>query len=244
MKIHASLLWCILLFFLTQTWGLGQKTDFRIISKSAKLDNGVTLNSGPMWEKANEIYQKLYEARGDKRFPPPPLVVSRGVQNVAYLEGDGQSIGIEEKAYKLLAAKGEDYLEKSLAAILGHELTHFFEKHQWRSGFVESFKDLDVGQRLKDMGFLESVNNEAQADYLGGFLAYSAGYDIFSNMPAFFDLIYKNYNLNDSLMSKRYPSKEDRKALSQRSLEKVDELIDVFEVANLMAVVADRLMLT
>ena len=214
---------------------LSGQTDFRFITKSASESQNTAVTSGPKYERASKIYNKLADARGDYRFPLPVFVLSSSEQNVAFLEGDGLSIGLEEKAYDLCMSLGEKEGENAIATLLGHELTHFYEKHQWRRGFADAYADLKVGRELQGGTDLYKVNCETQSDYLGGFLAYSAGYPVYEKLPEFYDEVYKGYQLPDEMTG--YASKADRKALAVKSLEKLQDLIEVFEMANLMTAI-------
>ncbi len=230
MKNRLINLWILLLgiapFFL-----FGQ-TSFRFITKSVTESKAERITSGKNYELADSIYQKLVEARGDRRYEPPKFYLSDSEQWVAFLEGDGLSIGLEKKAFDICMSLPEGQRESAIAALLGHELTHFYEKHQWRSGFADTYADLKIGKTLKDIVGVDKVNNETQSDYLGGFLAYSAGFSVFDKLPDFYDKVYKEYNLKDTM--KGYADRSDRKALATRSLKKLDDLIEVFEMANLL----------
>jgi len=227
----------VLCFFLTQ--GLSAQNDnrtaFRFITSSATGAEQEEINSGPKFEKAFAIYSDLVEARGDNRYPVPAFRMAKSAKYVAFLEADGLSIGIEEKAFDLCLSLGEREGENALATLIGHELIHFYEKHQWRTNFAEAFSELEIGRTLGSTDLLAKVNNETQSDYLGGFLAYSAGYDVFDNMPAFFDQVYDAYNMEDEIPG--YPSRSDRKALAERSVERLQELVQIFDLANVMTAI-------
>ncbi len=234
MKSHLPF---FLFIFLVCTGSLsyGQGTNFRFITKANTESEDTTKILGPKYKRALKIYNKLAEARGDKRFPLPAFTMSGSERWVAYLEGDGLSIGLEEKAYDICMSYGEEKGENAIAALLGHELTHFYEKHQWRSGFADAFQDLQVGADLNQTIGLDKLNNETQSDYLGGFLAYSAGYQVFENLPKFYDDLYQSYSLPEKMQG--YASKSDRKALAVKSTEAVQKLIEVYEMANLLTAI-------
>lgn len=232
MKIQFILLLSIIFAFSSK---LNGQTDFRFISTSNVAQNTSSLESGPRFAKAVEVYQRLVEARGDHRFPVPAFKISQSTKWVAFLEGDGLSIGLEEKAFDLCMAMGEEEGTAAIAALLGHELTHFYEKHQWRSGFADAFQDLKVGKELGNIIGLDKVNNETQSDYLGGFLAFSAGYPVFDKMPELYDQIYQDYNLPDTMRG--YATREDRKALAVKSNTQLKELVDIYEIANLLTAI-------
>ena len=232
MKFHLLLIMIVLEVMLQPVLSFSQEkntTPFSFISNSTTRGSIETDTiKGPKYEKAKAIYNKLAEARGDKRFQLPSFRLASGKKYMAFLEGDGLSIGLEETAYDICEKHGEN----AIAALIGHELTHFYEKHQWSRGFVQDFDDLEIGQKLKAINGYQKVNNETQADYLGGFLAYSAGYNVFQGMPQLYKELYNAYNLEDEMPG--YPNLKDRIELAKRSVKKVNSLVEVFEIANLL----------
>ena len=234
MRIYSLTLTVFLIFPIF----LNSQTQFQLISSSTTLSRDTSQQFKEKYDTAIKIYNRLIEARGDRRFPPPVFKFDPNQKFGAYFESDGLSIGLEEKAYDICMSFGKKEGKNALATLLGHELIHFYEKHQWRSGFIKENEELSVARELDKILGLDKINNETQADYLGGFLAYSAGYPVFENMPAFYDRLYsreQGYNLPDTMAG--YANKEDRKALAQKSVDKVKELVDVFELANLLTVV-------
>lgn len=234
-----------------------QRTAFSILANSGTENQADYLTSGPKYEKALEIYNKLVDAKGDRRFPAPAFVMSNSTRNVAYVEADYLSIGLEEKAYDIFMGLGKKAGENAIAAVLGHELSHFFEKHQWRGDILGSYKDeildkniettakaldkVENGQQISGDLYnavegtkakLVKFSNETQSDYLGGFLAYSAGFDVFQDLPKMYDKIYDGYGFNDSIPG--YATRNERKAMAEQSLERVNDFVDLFEVANLL----------
>lgn len=144
---------------------------------------------------------------------------------------DSVIITLEERTYDVCAGFGKDR-DKALAIILGHELIHFYEKHGFRRGFAIEFNNLQIGMTLEQID--DYITNETEADYLGGFLAYTAGFDLFDRQPDLIAGVYKAYNLPDKLAI--YPSLQDRQAMSRLIMKKIDLLADPFEMANLMTI--------
>ncbi|MFN0034863.1 MAG: hypothetical protein ACKVUS_07350, partial [Saprospiraceae bacterium] len=170
---------------------------------------------------------------GDSRYPVPTLTLGTAEQNGAIMYYGVPEIMLEEKAYDVCASFGTD-TDAALATVLGHELTHYYEKHGWRRGFVADYADLNIKMKLDSLQ--EKVGYETQADYIGGFLAYTAGYGKFDKGPELIQAIYDAYSLEDSVMT-GYAPREDRKELSRRTVQKIEGLIDVFEMANLLAII-------
>lgn len=229
---------CLFFFLALCINGMAQpRNAFSYISKPADLEADMEALVGEKYEKARAIYDKLVETKGDRRFPVPAFTMTKETNNAAFLVYGGTQIGLEEKAYDICMSMGEAEGEAAVAGLLGHELIHFYEKHQWRSGFAQAYAELEIGRRLRGMVDQDKVNNETQADYLGGFLAYSAGYDVFDNRGPLLDKIYTQYPFPEVDSSGAYPSLEDRKALARKSEEKLKELVSVFEVGNLLTAV-------
>jgi tetratricopeptide (TPR) repeat protein len=175
------------------------------------------------------IYNRLVQARGDFRFPVPNLVIRDQERSVAWIDYDRLEITLEKKAIEVCRPYGD----AAIAFLLAHELTHYYEKHAWRRGFAAEHRDLPIGLTLSTV--VDDAAHETEADYLGGFLAYSAGYGLFDQGDAVIRALYQAYGLPAEIGG--YPSLDDRATLSRRTAEKVRELVDVFEMANMLAAV-------
>jgi tetratricopeptide (TPR) repeat protein len=200
-------------------------------SPRASLMDGGSMEGSPEEKKAKAVYEKLVAARGDFRFPVPTFKMTNEERRAAGMDYDLLEIVLEKKAYDVCAASKDP--EAAIAFLLGHELTHYYEKHAWRSGFATDYKDLDIGIKLD--GLIDDTANETEADYLGGFLAYSAGYGLFDNGPKVIGDLYEAYKLKDDMPG--YPSLKDRKTMSTRTAEKLQRLVDMFDMANLLAMI-------
>ncbi|MBK6543920.1 MAG: hypothetical protein IPG12_01355 [Saprospiraceae bacterium] len=184
-------------------------------------------------QKALEIFNKLRDARGDFRYPVPTFEMTKDVGMVASMDYNKLQINLEEKAYNVCATFADT--NAAIAFLLAHELSHYYEKHAWKRGFVSEFKDLAIGLKLDSLQ--DDVANETEADYLGGFLAYSAGYGFFDQGSAIIKALYKAYGLGNKLP--KYPSLQDRQAMSVRTTEKLRRLIQVFDMSNLLIAVGN-----
>ncbi len=185
------------------------------------------------YKAAYEVYRNLVNARGDKRFPAPRFEMTGREQKVAEMLYDEPLIRLEEKAYEICRSFGADSTT-ALARLLAHELVHFYEKHGWNQDFSSSFA---ASKPMQDsLKTAISLLNETQADYLGGFLAYSAGYEVFEGGSAFLDRVYKQYPI-DPFIEESHPSLAKRKLMTEASAKKLDEFIEIFETANFLAAV-------
>lgn len=187
---------------------------------------GITDNA---YQRARQVFDKLVEARGDYRYPVPDFVLLDREESLAFMNYELLQVQLELKAYQVAEAYGD----AGLAFLLAHELTHYYEKHGWRRAFAQEYSDLPIGLQIK--GMLDKVANETEADYLGGFLAYSAGYGIFDKGPELMQQLYEAYDMKDEhVMANGYPSLADRQELSRRTKQQLEALVEVFELANLL----------
>ena len=191
--------------------------------RSAAIEDTVLLN------RVSRIYDRLVQARGDFRFPVPSLTLKNQERSVAFIDYGKMEVTLEHKAIQVC----EPYGDPAIAFLLGHELSHFYEKHAWRRGFVADHKDLQIGMALNEL--TDDAANETEADYLGGFLAYSAGYGVFDKGPDIIKDLYAAYDLPVALPG--YPSLADRQELSRRSAEKIVSLVEMFEMANYLTAI-------
>lgn len=226
----------IFLAFLMTLQVSAQDRSFGTLPLVRKPGGALTKGSGVVdstkYKDALKIYNTLVAARGDYRFPVPAFVMRKETSQVAGMNYDALEIKLEEKAYDVCKGFGPDS-DAAIAFLLGHELTHYYEKHAWRRGFAADYKDLPIGIKLDSLQ--DDAANETEADYLGGFLAYSAGYGLFDKGPEVIKGLYNAYNLPDKIGG--YPSLQDREELTRRSAQKLNRLVDVFDMANLLTAI-------
>ncbi len=224
----------VLLFMVFLTWQsmFAQDRSFGTLPMVQKPDVGI--RSTARVEETEDsvalsIYNKLVAARGDYRFPVPKLSIKNQERSVAWMDYDKLEITLEAKALEVC----KPYGDAAIAFLLGHELTHYYEKHAWRRGFVADNRDLKIGMVLNDIA--DDAANETEADYLGGLLAYSAGYGLFDKGDEVIKKLYDAYQLPPDIDG--YPSLMDRQALAKRTTEKLEELVEAFEMASLLTAI-------
>jgi hypothetical protein len=202
-----------------------KRTGPIVFSAAKKVDSA-------QYSRVVAIYNRLVQARGDFRYPVPIFNLSKEEKSCAYMDYEQLEIKLEEKALGVCNTFGTNS-EAAIAFLLGHELTHYYEKHGWRKGFADDYKDLKIGIQLDKIA--DDAANETEADYLGGFLAYSAGFGLFDKGADVIQSLYKAYGLKTDIPG--YPSLSDRQALSTRSAEKMNRLVQVFDMANLLTAI-------
>ncbi|MEO0734796.1 MAG: tetratricopeptide repeat protein, partial [Bacteroidota bacterium] len=231
------------------------KTKIGLVRGSrAEVDRSTFLEQGEDYRRAADVYRRLIAAKGDKRFLPPPFYLAPDRGYIAFLEGDGHSIGLEKPALEVCLEQGE-YADASIAFILAHELSHFYEKHQWGLEVTVNYQSPELNRtldsmakNLADTSYVPQIRedfsvakkqlvmrrNEGEADYLGGFLAYSAGYPVI-NTPKLWGDLYERYGYGQDIPG--YGSLDERKAQATITQDRLEEFIDIYEMANLLAAI-------
>src|SRR5690606_9520990 len=117
--------------------------------------------------------------------------------------------------------------ESALAFIIGHELTHFYQQHDWEeAGFGTTF--------LAEKNiFTKHTYHEEEADMYGAFVAHLAGYNTLEIVSGLLDKIYKEYKL--AIKMDNYPTLGERKAVTNKVREKIEKLIEIYDNANYFA---------
>ncbi len=190
------------------------------------------MNPSEKYQRCKKVFDRLVEARGVKSALKPELVITNGEEMVAWAIPSTGEIGLEEKAVDICLGFGEK-ADDALSTLIAHELSHFYEKHDWARNFAEEFDNLPTADKLKQLD--RKIALETEADFAGGFLAFSAGYNPQGIMPELLDKIYADYNLKSDL--KGYPTLEERKAIARQTLAKIYEYWQVFQLANFQVLV-------
>jgi len=230
-KFHFGL-WILVIIFFTSINTYSQSRSFAglpIMASQKGTQYQSNLNHLPEYGHLSKIYEKLVEAKGDRRMPVPQLNLRSEEAYVASIDYKLMDISLEKKAYDV----ANKYGDAAIAFLLAHELIHYYEKHGWRSQYADAVSDLETGKVLKSLD--DRVVNEVQADVLGGFLAYSAGFGIFDKGGLLITDLYKEYKMGEKMFG--YPTKKDRIALSERNKEQIAKLSNMFEMAGLLTVV-------
>jgi hypothetical protein len=154
-------------FFHTNDWAQSRSfAALPIMSPKKDVVYSSNLNHLPEYSRLLTIYEKLVNAKGDRRMPVPQLNLRSEEAYVASMDYRLNEISLEKKAYEV----ANKYGDAAIAFLLAHELIHYYEKHGWRSQYADAVSDLETGKILENLN--DRVVNEVQADVLGGFLAY------------------------------------------------------------------------
>ncbi len=220
----------ILIVFATQM-AQGQEFGFVPGPHGNELSEKV---SGYKIATAQKVFDALLSARGDYRMQRPTLVMNRKPGDGASFNPDKIQIILDEKMFDICMGFGKDSLN-ALAALLSHELIHYYEKHDWKRHFAKENGDLETARRLENLE--EGLKQETQCDYLGGFMAFSVGYNTYGIMPELLNKLYSAYDLPDDLPG--YPSLNDRLKMVDAAMGQLKDLLIVFETANLLTILGN-----
>lgn len=179
------------------------------------------------------VAQKVFDALANTRadMPKPSLVLNQLPGSMASFNPDLLQVILDEKAYDVCTTFGKDSLN-ALAAILAHELVHYYERHDWKRNFARENADLETSRLLQNLE--EGLKQETQADYIGGFLAFSVGYNTYGIMRPLLEKLYKAYELPEELPG--YPTLPERLKMVDGAMAQLRDLQIVFETANLLTI--------
>ena len=175
------------------------------------------------YRKTFAIYKRVVRAAGRSR-PAPKLVMLSDNGRPSGWNGAGfkaqplPTIYLEEKLFNLCRELG-DWQADAIALILGHELAHFYQKHQISTGFA-------------DPGTKHRVAIEAEADYYGAYYGGLAGYRTIEVFERTINLVYEGYHLPEINLG--YPAKKERFQLVNKAFSELSELIPTFKVGQLL----------
>ncbi|MBI2502550.1 MAG: hypothetical protein HYW07_04880 [Candidatus Latescibacteria bacterium] len=195
--------------------------------------------SHPKCQTALKVFDDLVRVVSDGRTRPALQLLPRGTTSrmrVAWFNPEQNSLTLEERTYDLCASLGPDSLD-ALAAVLGHELAHYYKDHGWVGDFGNGFADLEVGQTLRQLrgDLTRMVELETEADYFGWFSGYIAGYQTLDMVPEVLRKIYAEYQLGDNIPG--YPSLSERQEIGRHSAEKLHQLVPIFEAGQNLLIV-------
>ncbi|MFZ2898730.1 MAG: hypothetical protein WA004_08920 [Saprospiraceae bacterium] len=189
--------------------------------------------SNPKYDHAKRIFDRLVEARGDRSLKTPELVWTVEASNGAFYQPGTNQITFEEKAYDVCAGFGAN-TDNALAYILAHELVHYYKQHGWEAAFAKKFRDEEMTEAVKEQ-LRDMKRQETESDLLGGFLAYTAGYNTVGIAPEFLPALYEKYGW--PVANPKYPTLEERILLARTTEKELTNLIRMFETANMLVAI-------
>ena len=191
------------------------------------------------YEVSKKVYDAIVSAYSSNRNAPTFEIRQKnfpgGKQILTYFTGkesESPKIIMDEDVYDICKSMGADSLN-ALAALLGHELAHHYEKHDWCSSFAYLLDSKsELKQKLTKIAKDVKSANEAEADDRGGFYGYVAGFSTYDVSAKLLDKIYSYYNLPNSING--YPTKEERKQIASTSSKKLEQYKAIFDAGEVM----------
>ena len=175
---------------------------------------------------ADEVFSKLLAVSDRPFMSPPNLEISENTMRVASMKNT--TVVIERSAIKICLKMGERSAD-ALAAILSHELIHYYLEHDTYPSY---FAGTDSDSRS---GEVESgtYQQEEDADKLGYEMAFKAGYDAIGIASELLEDIYRLYNLPSEQGGRPNLSKRQEMALAAGK--KALTRIYLFETATFLS---------
>jgi tetratricopeptide (TPR) repeat protein len=182
---------------------------------------------------AKSVYDELVNAFGDGRTPPEFKFIPNNLMKdsivAVFIPGDAPVIELEELAYDVCRSFGKDSLN-ALACVLGHELAHYYLKHDWCSDFSKRLSHISIAPELNRIDKQEQLKNETEADYTGFYFGTVAGFRTFDLAPTLLRKLYTAYKLNPN--QKGYPTMDQRIDAARQSKVMVLRRLPVFEAGT------------
>ena len=152
------------------------------------------------------------------------------------MPGDFPLIELEELAYDVCTSFGKDSLN-ALACVLGHELAHYYLKHDWCSNFSKRLSHISIAADLNKIDRQEQLKRETEADYNGFYYGNLAGFRTFDIAPDLLKKLYSAYKLNAHL--KGYPTLDQRVEAARQSKLMVLRRLPIFEAGECLYQIGD-----
>ena len=189
----------------------------------------------PYMQFTKPILQNLLKSIGKTDLNDPPLNIIDNDREVAYINSKG--INVSTKFIDLCKSMG-DKAEAAMAYVLAHEIGHKEKDHFFALEFGSAYASTDWGNKIRNA--YDTIKHigyyETEADEFGLFFSYNAGYNTLDIAGDVIDRVYASFSLPDDLPG--YPPKSFRKEQAVMAKQKVEKLIPVFEVGNLLNVLS------
>lgn len=171
-----------------------------------------------------KIFNRLTTTVGDFSSALPKVIIRPQKRFGASYKRSENTIFIEQTALDICATFGTE-AESAIAFLLGHELTHYYQKHDWQErGFTTGFL-------TSESVFQKNIHHEKEADTYSVFITHLAGYNSAKILPELLEKIYDAYELKGKKMT-AYPPLQERQALANEVCKTVQGLIDIYQAGN------------
>jgi len=191
-----------------------------------------------------KLYNDIYTSISNGSIIKPKLILlddskfETSKREVASYSPINKTITVGQSFLDLTRKFGIDS-SNARAHVLSHELAHLFLNHGFASIIGTGFASKEISKELKKAKQdLAKKTDELEADQWAFFYSYTAGYKTNRVAPKLLDSIYKNYSLNDKLLSK-YPTLFERKKFATDASVKMKTMCEAFDFANMAMIHSD-----
>ena len=194
----------------------------------------------PRVRTASSVLDAIVAVAGDSRTPPTLQIVpsvAAGTVRVAWFSTKKHTVYLEEEVVDLCLGVGADSLG-ALAVLIGHELAHFYQHHDWVGDFGNGFADLEAARRLQHNTRSRAFEYEVQADLFGGLYGYMAGYNTLGTAPQLLSAIYRVFELDEEMPG--YPNLADRQEMARRAEARLAQLVPAFDAGRHLLVIGEH----
>lgn len=216
----------------------------KIIFTALTLITGVLNAQQQAPKHLTKIYDDIYTSISNGSIIHPKLILL----DDSKLEGSKREVASYSPINKTITV-GQSFLDltrkfgidssNARAHVLSHELAHLFLNHGFASIVGTGFASKEINKELKKVKQdLAKKTDELEADQWAFFYSYTAGYKTNSIAPKLLDSIYKNYRLNDKLLS-QYPTLFERKKFAIDASVKMKTMCEAFDFANMAMIHSD-----
>lgn len=193
-------------------------------------------------KSVSDVYNKVFNSISNGNVTKPKLILVEDskleTKEVATFSPSNGTITIGKSFIELTRKFGIDS-SNAIAHVFCHELAHLFLDHGYASVIGTGFASKELNKEFKKTKLsLEDKLGEYEADQWAFFYAYISGYKTNLVAPRLLDSIYKNYKLNDDLLS-NYPKLADRKKYAKDAYVKMKSMCEAFDFANLALIHGD-----
>lgn len=210
-----------------------------LFAQNAQAQEILLASNSYKFQIVEKICEKIARVREYDRAVPELKMYARTskVQVIAqFASVNGhQMIYVDEKLYDLCTKFGADSLH-ALACILGHELAHYTQNHQYKEGFFAGLLPSSFGlsKTARKTAKEQKIKMEMEADYYGLLHGYLAGFNTYQLLPKVLSRIYDEYKLSEQLDG--YPTKNERINLAEKTAQEIQTLVPVFNAGKFLYV--------
>ena len=181
----------------------------------------------PKYKATDRVFQSLINAFASSSGRPALEMLARGSGKRVVAVYTAQPVGkvsVDEELYDLCRQLGPDSTT-ALAAILGHELAHYYRRHTQSNSFGKAAPGAPA-----DPEALRRI--ESEADHYSIFYCALAGYPTARAFAAIVDKIYQHYQLPGQLAG--YPSLAERKRAYEAISRELAHKLVAFEAGRFL----------